>query len=353
MTNRDRLLAIIERREPDRMPFVQYSGLAAPDEEVWALIGRENVGLLAWCGLHRSEHPDCRFESEEFEDGGRRMRRSVLHTPEGSLQATWAQNEIAWARQDDYIKEPGDYRVLLSYLRDIAVYPSPDGWLDLYNRLGDDGLPHTSVGRTPYQALWIEWVRLDDLVYHMADCPALMEEVFAELFAVQHRIFLAVAEAVRELPVPYICAADNITAPTIGESYFRRYCLPAYRDLAECLATTGKDVPVSVHMDGDLKPLWRAVAESPVRIIDSLSPPPDNDTSVADARREWPQMRLGVNYPSSVHLADEATIYNTAMGILEQDGRAGRTWIQISENMPPGAWRKSYPQIVRAIRDSR
>ncbi len=104
-------------------------------------------------------------------------------------------------------------------------------------------------------------------------------------------------------------------------------------------------------MDGDLTPLWQAISESPVTVIDSLSPPPAHDPSVADARREWPEMRLGVNYPSSVHLADEETIYRTAFEIAEQDGRAGRTWIQISENVPPGSWRKSYPQIVRALRD--
>jgi hypothetical protein len=352
MTNRERLLAIIEGCEVDRMPFVQYSGIAAPDEEVWALIGRDNMGLLTWCGLHAVEHPNCRFEGEDFETNGRPMRRSTLHTPAGSLEATWAQNEIAWARVDDYVKEPADYHALLAYLRDAVVRPAVDGWLDLYQRLGEDGLPHTSVGRTPYQALWIEWVALEDLIYHMADCPELLEEVFAELTTLQHRIYEVVAEACRDLPVPYIVAADNVTAPAIGEPYFRRFCLPAYQDLADCLATTGKDIRVSVHMDGDLKPLWQAVRESPVTIIDSFSPPPDNDTSVADARREWPEMRLGVNYPSSVHLADEETIYRIAREIVEQDGGAGRTWIQISENVPPNAWRKSYPQIVRALQDS-
>jgi len=351
MTMRERLLAMLEGRKPDRVPFVQYAGLAAPDEEVWALVGRENMGLLAWCNLHWFEHPNCGFETVESEESGRPVRRTTLHTPQGSLEAKWAQNEIAWARQEDYVKEPDDYRVLLSYLRDIVVHPATEGWLDLYRRLGDDGLPHTSVGRTPYQALWIEWVRLDDLVFHMADCPELMAEVFAELFALQHRTFLVIAEAVRDLPVPYIVFPDNITAPTIGEPYFRKYCLPSYRDLAECLAGTGKAVPVAVHMDGDLKPLWQAIAESPVGVLDSLSPPPDNDTSAADAIRLWPEMRLGVNFPSSVHLAGEKTVYDTAAEILEQAGHTGRLWIQISENLPPGAWRRSYPQIVRAIRD--
>jgi len=34
MTNRERILAIIHGDPLDRVPFVQYSGLAAPDEAV-------------------------------------------------------------------------------------------------------------------------------------------------------------------------------------------------------------------------------------------------------------------------------------------------------------------------------
>jgi hypothetical protein len=104
-------------------------------------------------------------------------------------------------------------------------------------------------------------------------------------------------------------------------------------------------------MDGDLKPLWDAIGESPVRLIDSFSPAPENDTSIADAIRMWPEMRLCPNFPSSIHLAEPEVIYETTMELLEQGGRTGRLQIQISENMPPGAWKKSYPQIVRAIHD--
>jgi len=106
-----------------------------------------------------------------------------------------------------------------------------------------------------------------------------------------------------------------------------------------------------VHMDGDLKPLWQAIGESGVRGLDSLSPPPDNDTSAAEAASMWPEMRLFVNFPSSVHLASPERIYDQAGEILEQAGHTGRLQIQISENVPPGVWRKSFPQIVQAIRD--
>ena len=110
-------------------------------------------------------------------------------------------------------------------------------------------------------------------------------------------------------------------------------------------------MPLFVHMDGDLKPLWGAIGETGIAGIDSLSPPPDNDTSVADAFSMWPDFRLLVNFPSSVHLADSQTIYEQAWRLLEEGGHTGRLQIQVSEDAPPGVWRTSFPEIVRAIDD--
>ncbi|MGI6705867.1 MAG: hypothetical protein ACOX6S_06275 [Clostridia bacterium] len=65
----------------------------------------------------------------------------------------------------------------------------------------------------------------------------------------------------------------------------------------------------------------------------------------------WPEKRLMLNFPSSVHLAEPDAIYSQARQILEEAGHTGRLWIQISENVPPGVWKRSFPQIVRAIQD--
>ena len=109
--------------------------------------------------------------------------------------------------------------------------------------------------------------------------------------------------------------------------------------------------PVIVHMDGDLKPLWDMIPDTGIRGIDSFSPPPDNDTKVSEAVAMWPEMRILVNFPSSVHVAPPERIYEAAMEILEQGGHTGRLWIQISENVPPDRWKVSFPQIVRATLD--
>jgi len=352
MTMRERMLALVEGREHDHVPFVEYSGISgSPNDEVWSVLGRNNMGLLIWCGLHGSHAPNCRFESEEINIEGRKGTRTILHTPEGKLTDDRLNAAISSSSYKHYITEPEDYKVFLSYLRDIKVHKDTASWENVYKNLGDDGLPHTSIGRTPFQQLWIQWVSIQDLSLHMIDYPELMEEVFDEMFRVQRDMFLLLREIVEELPVPYLNFGDNITAPIIGDKYFRKYCLTSYQELADILSDCSRDIVIAVHMDGDLKPLWEAIAESPVRLLDSMSPPPDNDTSVGDAVRVWEDMRVCINYPSSVHLKSADEIYNATMEILEQGGHSGRLQIQISENMPPNAWRKSYPQIVKAIQD--
>ena len=352
MTNRERQLAFIRGETHDQVPFIQYSNAAAPNEEIWSVVGRNNMGLLRWSAAHRIEHPNCPIESEPFVQDGLRHERRTLHTPVGTLtelrhfEPTYGGR--AWKKH--FIETPEDYAPFAAYLRDVVVLDDWEHvWTD-WRELDDDGLPLVATMRTPYQQMWIEWVGLQNLSWHMAEAPEVVEECLGLLADIERRIFDSVCRAIESgVPIPMVNIGDNITAPAIGVRNFRAYCVPLYQELSARLAPHG--VPVFVHMDGNLKPLWELIGASGVRGLDSMSPPPDNDTSVAQARALWPEMRIGVNFPSSVHLAPPEDVYRMAMRLLEEGGRAGRLQIQISENVPPGMWRNSYPQIVRAIRD--
>jgi len=348
---KERMLAVIRGEKIDRVPFVQYYNMVNPNEDAWNLIGRNNLGLLKWTQVHQFITPDCVSEKIKFERNGIKGVRHIIHTPVGSIFEEVFYEKIigGGSIKKHFIKEKKDYEVFLFYLKNIIVKENLDSFTNDLKLLGDDGLPHISLGRTSYQQLWIQWILIDDLCQSLIDFPDLMEEVIRTMNHIHRKIFLIVRNVAKRYNIPYVIFPDNITSPMIGEKYFRKYCVPVYNECAEILEGTG--TLIGVHMDGDLKALWNAIGQSKVRVIDSLSVLPDNDTDVKTAISIWPETRLLINFPSSVHLKSSDEIYQKAMEILQGGGKTGRIWIQISENMPPGAWKKSYPAIVKAIND--
>jgi hypothetical protein len=350
MTMRERMQAVLQGREPDETPFIQYDNAAAPNDEIWASIGRENMGIVRWSKLHEYAYTDTQFASENITHNGLAGKRKFIITPKGKLT-----QEVVYEPAHNtefiikhYVNTLSDYEILISYLKDISVVANHKQYLRDAEVLGGDGMPMATFSRTAYQQLWIQWVSLQDLSYHLADAPDIVEECISLLNGIHRKEFEAVVNASRQFPVYYVNFPDNITAPAIGVTKFCKYCVPMYNELAEML---DPKIPIAVHMDGDLLPLGKAIAESKVNALDSMSPPPDNDTSVAKALAMWPDKKLLVNFPSSVHLASPEVIYRQAEQLLNESGDSNRMWIQISENVPAGLWKISYPEIVRAIKD--
>lgn len=345
MTNRQRLLAIIEGRELDQVPVIMYDEML-PLDEVREQFG-DRIGRLRWSNVHKVETPHCRTELVEYYVGETRWERTTLYTPAGAVYQERAFEPVynSGSFRKHYIETAQDYEVLWAYLDDAVILPDYERYHRDQALLGEDGLPLTAVERSPYQQLWIEWVGLDRLAYHFADWPERVHQTI-ELLKRRARVIFEIAYY---SPAPMLDFPDNITAPAIGPKRFLQYNVPLYNELADMLAERG--APVFVHMDGNLKPLWKAIAESQVGGIDSLSPTPDNDTSVADAIRLWPKMRLFVNFPSSVHLRPYEEVRAEAERILEAGGRSGRLEIQFSENVPFEVWRTSFRAIVEAVED--
>jgi hypothetical protein len=351
MTMRERMLAVLSGGKIDRVPFITYDNVAAPNAEIWSALGRNNMGLIRWCKVHQFIHPNCRFQSRPISKDGLKGIQTVMSTPLGHLvqekffDPTFGSTSVS----KHYIESPDDYLIFREYLKDIIVVEDDETFIRDWYDLGDDGLPMVYVERTPYQQLWIQWTSLLDLSLHFMDIPEMMEECTELLADIQRRVFQIIYKALDRLPISFVNIPDNITAPTIGDKNFRKYSLPLYKELVGILE--GRGIPVVVHMDGDLKPLWKTIAESGINGIDSFSPPPDNDTSVSAAVSMWPEMRLMLNFPSSVHLCEPQIIFERAKKILSEGGHTGHLWIQISENVPPNIWKSSYPEIMKAIRE--
>jgi len=351
MTMRERLLAVIQGRELDRVPLIMYDDLMPvtyrdthPRAEVWSAYG-DRIGLLRWSAVHKTVTPHCHFETQEYYVEGTRWERTALYTPVGTLYQERAFEPVynSGSIRKHYVEKAEDYETLWAFLEDGIVVEDYARYQRDQSELGDYGLPLPAVERSPYQQLWVEWTGLDWLSFHLSDCPERVDRTVRLLNERARKIF----DLVYHSPSPMIDFPDNITAPPIGLKRFSQYCVPLYNELADMLAERGG--LVFVHMDGDLKPLWKAIADSRVGGLDSFSPAPDNDTSVAEAIALWPEKRLFVNFPSSVHLRSYDEVRAEAGAILAAGGHTGRLEIQFSENVPYHAWRTSFPAIADAV----
>ncbi|HEY3416898.1 MAG TPA: uroporphyrinogen decarboxylase family protein [Armatimonadota bacterium] len=344
MTKHERMRAFVRGEAHDRIPFAQYDNMV-PNQEIWEVLGRDNVGLIRWARPYRIEYPHCRLELEPITREDFVGERRIMHTPVGSLEALY-QTEPAYgsfAPRERYVKEIADYDILDAYLADaVVIYDTTQLDKDL-RELGEDGIPMSPVQRTPWQQLWVEWVDIADLAWHMVED----EERVLHSIGLMERIQRQIYDCIYQAEVIYVDIPDNLTAPMISPTHFRRFCLPHYLELADRLAEKG--TPMFCHADGDLKPLWGLIGESGLNGLDSFSPAPDNDTSVGDAVAAWPKMRLACNYPSSVHLNSPEDIRQNTRAMLAQGGHTGRLQIQLSENIPMHRWRISLPIIMEEI----
>jgi hypothetical protein len=342
MTMRERMLALIQGREMDRVPFVMYD-IMVPPAEVYQLMGPGSIGLLRWSPIWRVAHPNCRFEVQEYREGEIRRQRTTLHTPKGSIFELKAFEPVhnSGSIRKHYIQEAADYEVLWAYLEDSVIRENYEQFYRDRAELGENGLPLAHVERTPWQQLWIQWVGLENLSLHVADYP---DRVACTMDLLQGRA-RCIFEIAYRSPAPFIDFPDNITAPAIGPQRFCQYALPLYDELASMMG----ERPVFVHMDGELKPLWGGIARSKVGGLDSFTPVPDCDTTVAEALSMWPDKRLWVHFPSSVQLHQPEEVRAMAETILAAGGHTGRLQIQISEDVPPHIWRTTFPLIADAV----
>lgn len=346
LTMRERILAIVNGTSLDKVPFIMYDGLI-PNDEVQAHLGKDRIGFMRWSAIHRVDYPNCSTSEEEFKRDGLKWRRCSIHTPKGTIyeERAYEPEYDSSSIRRHYISNTEDYEIFWSYLEDGIISEDFDKYRKDAAELGDSGVPLVAVDRTPYQQLWVQWVGLDALSYHFLDFPEHVEHTIGMLEKREKRI----CELAVRSPAPFIDFPDNITASAIGPDRFARYCAPLYRELAGMLLESGR--PVFVHMDGDLKPLWKEIAESGVRGLDSFSPAPDNDTSLEEALRLWPEMRIFMNFPSSVHLRSREGIMAETSKILETGAHTGRLQIQLSENVPYRVWKTSLLAIADAIDD--
>jgi hypothetical protein len=344
---RERILATLAWREPDRVPLTVYDWMLprGADERLLRELG---AGLITRLPAHVMHHRKVTIETVSYWEQGEPRTRKTLRTPVGAISKVTRLDPSYGSPfiLEHYLKTAEDYRVMAAVYEDAVYTDNCEAIRRAQRQIGDDGLVLIRMGKGPIQEILYQYAGLEAFSLHLYDCPDAVAELYDVMARRQEELYALCAGS----PVEVIQIGDNIDDDVVSPRYFRRWCEPIYRRLHEALRGTGK--LLAVHMDGTLGKLVNEVAAAPFDIVEALTPPPVGDVSVAQARAAWPDKALWLNYTSSVHLEPDAAIAEHTRQLIAEAGSRRGFAISITEDMPLNDWARSLKAIATAINAS-
>ncbi len=291
MNQRERLLAVFERRPLDHLPWVpdltywmeaEREGARLPERYV----GRdgpvrlhEDVGACVYYGWGASpaictaegvtvtSSAKGEWQHERIECDGRVLEKVQRWLPESFCYGT-TKHFVTEASQLALVRE-------ICARRRYAPNPEAD---KPAAALGGRGHPITAMPRSPLPALLADWVGAEGLTYLMADAPDEVERTLQAIDRANDGFFELLPRV--ESKVCHFC--DNLSADTSG-GYWDRYCADYYRRRVAQVHAAGKFCVT--QLDGATRALIPRLAATGLDGIESLTPSPVGDLSIEEISR--------------------------------------------------------------------
>ncbi len=345
MTARERLEAFWAGDRPDKIPLTVYRMFTRTGRaEQWAKLFE--MGLTPtdfFPTFKRQWTGGVEQVSAEYEEGGLHWRRTAIRTPVGEVYSLHADN---W-QQKYMLVTPEDYRVMTYVAEHTRVTPAYDDFRRREEEFRPWGVCMPAARRTPIQAMLVDLAGLEQFSMHLYD----FEDAVRTLYHAQLELYRRIVEIVAAGPGKMVSVLENFTAETMGPKRFARFHLPVYEEMFALLHQAGKIV--GTHFDGKLSSCKDLIAASPIDLIESLTPPPEGDLTLAQARAAWPDKLFWSNINVSTWELPRERLREEILRRAAAGSDAGRRLaFEISEDRPAN-WPQAIPVALEALEQTR
>ena len=298
MTNRERILAVLDRKSPDRIPWI-----ARLDLWYHARMAEGNMparfrgmSVLDVGRTLRTGNParDGRVFTVRYEDMEVRAERApgVLRqrfiTPHGEVTFGRILSEKVSGTTDQGlplehpIHSVDDYKVLEHIAEHTFYDPCYDEYLKYEAAVGDEGYPMVSCGDVPFHYFLLHLAGYNQAYFEMVDHAEAFEHLMALMEQVEReRLWPVVADSPARLILHGVHFDSQMTPPHM----FRKYMTPYYRDFSALLHSRGKSL--TWHADDDSQDILAEVKDAGFDMSECFCTAPMVEVTLEEARAAW------------------------------------------------------------------
>jgi len=352
LTNRERILAIMAGRPPDRIPWIprlllwynahKKSGTLPQRYRNWSLRDIERdlgLGDAARDGIvFRAEMNGVEIDQRQIDD---LHLRTEYRTPVGTVSTLFQGSDLLrkQAIQDleveFMLKGPSDYAVVEYIVENTDIVPTYEAYERYEAQVGDDGYPLVNCGDCPFHHWMRALVGYDQAYFHLTDYPNEVERLIEVMTQRdQETIWPVIADSPAKLILHGAHFSSQMTPPAI----FERYILPYYQDFSPLLRSRGKTL--TLHGDNDTRHILGHIEQAGFGMVECFVTQPMVETTLAEARQAWGKsVIIWGGIPSVIledHYSDEqfeADIENLFRTIAPGDAFI----LGVADNVMPGA----------------
>ena len=244
----------------------------------------------------REYDPQVKIRSQETAD----RLIQVFETPHGELveehertvDQTWREVRFPVRDRDDLLK--------LRWLYQHTRWSFSAANFEVGNAfIGDRGEGSFWVPKSPYQALAQQWMKLEDLVYALADCPDVVEDTMRAIDDSYDPLY---AQLTAYPNLHILNFGENIHEQLFSPAYWDKYLVPFFHKRCAQLHLAGKFT--HIHIDGHFRHMLPRLPDLPHHGIEALTPVPQGDMTLEEIRPHLGDTILLDGIPAVLFLPD-------------------------------------------------
>jgi hypothetical protein len=295
MTERERLIKVLKRETPDRVPWFADLGhwFRAESGQPWNLFKVSNctkeitdlhrevgAGWYVEVGSLHEEYYDDGVVREKEIIGDRAVERFLTPVGEIYMERRWSPVSFSWDITKLMVENANDLKILLYAVERKKFLSRYENWEMIENIGGDVGLGFPSLGYTGLGSLMSYYMGVQNTIYALYETPEKMER-YINTFNTKH---LELVDLYCKSPAPHLIFTDNLSGDVQPPDIFRKYSFNHYKAIADHLHRAGKTV--STHIDGMLDGIIGIIAETGIDVADACTPEPTGDLTPLEIRKQ-------------------------------------------------------------------